>query len=61
MSYQQQNMDEFDYMAGGHEMADEIDDGGDGELGDDEFDMVCFFDFHLLYIYIYIYISCVTL
>lgn len=40
MSYQQQNMDEFDYMAGGHEMADEIDDGGDGELGDDEFDML---------------------
>ncbi|TYK16979.1 putative WD repeat-containing protein C2A9.03-like [Cucumis melo var. makuwa] len=40
MSYQQQNMDEFDYMAAGHEMADEIDDGGDGELGDDEFDML---------------------
>lgn len=42
MSYQQQNMDEFDYMAAGHEMADDIDDGGDGESGDDEFDMVCF-------------------
>lgn len=40
MSYHQQDMDEFDYMAGGHEMADEID---DGELGEDELDMVCFF------------------
>lgn len=45
MSYQQQNMDDFDYMAGGHEMADEIDDGGDGELGEDEFEMVCFLSF----------------